>query len=59
MWGRIAWWIFLLQKFDNTVIHSLGKNHAIVDVLSKIENGEVVDGIEDDLPDANLFYMEE
>ncbi|MCO5557014.1 hypothetical protein L7F22_010569 [Adiantum nelumboides] len=52
--GRLARWILLLQEFDYSVVHTPGKEHAIADYMSRIENGELSTEI-DEFPDAGLF----
>ena len=40
--GRLARWMLLLQEFDFVIIHTPGKEHAVVaDFLSQIETGEL------------------
>ena len=49
--GKLARWMLLLPEFDFDIQHSPGMQHAIMDYLSKIENGiDAVDG-DDDFPD--------
>ena len=53
--GRLARWMLLLQEFDFSIIHTPGKVHAVADYLSRLENGEPPLGVNDQLPDADLF----
>lgn len=55
--GRLARWMLLLQEFDFIIIHTPGKEHAIADFLSRIESGEAASGVEDQLPDVDLFEV--
>ena len=48
----------LLQEFDFTIIHTPGKLHAIADYLSRIDQGEEVVGVSDQLPDAGIFAVQ-
>ena len=53
--GRIARWILLLQEFDYTVIHRPGNEH---DYLSRLDSGELLEGISDEILDARLFQVQ-
>jgi hypothetical protein len=53
--GRIARWLLLLQEFDIKVIFKPSCVHFLHDQLSKINHGESVIGVEDQLFDAQLF----
>lgn len=53
--GRLARWMLLLQKFDFSIIHTPGKTHVVGDYLSRLESGEAVVGVDDQLLDAHLF----
>ena len=55
--GRLARWVLLLQEFDYKVIHRPGRQHAIVDYLSRLEIEEPPTRILDDVPDAKLFQI--
>ena len=56
--GKLARWMLLLQEFDFDIQHRLGTQHAVVDYLSRIENGsEAVDG-DDDFPDGAILHIE-
>ena len=55
--GRLARWILLLQEFDYKIIHRPGRINAIADYLSRLETGEAPTGVQDDLPDAELFQI--
>ena len=49
--------MLLLQEFDFEVIHRLGAQHAVADYLSRLDIGEIMIGIDDELPDASLFFV--
>ena len=55
---RLARWMLLLQEFDFTIIHTPGKLHAIADYLSRIDQGEEVVGVFDQLLDASIFVVQ-
>jgi hypothetical protein len=44
----IARWILLLQEFDFEVVCKLGQVHFLPNHLSKINHGELVEGVYDD-----------
>ena len=50
--------MLLLQEFDFTIIHTLGRLHAIADYLSQIDQGEEVVGVSDQLPHAGIFVVQ-
>ena len=56
--GRICWWILLFQEFEFEVIFRPGKLNVGPDHLSRIDTGEELTGVDDDLPDAHLFHIE-
>ena len=56
--GRICRWLLLFQEFEFEVIIRPGKANVGPDHLSRIESGEDLIGIEDDLSDAHLFMVE-
>lgn len=56
--GRIVWWFVILLEFDFTVAVKKGSTHTQADHVSRLQNGEAAEGIEDDLPDAALFQIE-
>jgi hypothetical protein len=56
--GQIARWLLLLQEFDSKIIFKLGWVHFLPDQLSIINHGELAIGVEDQLPDAQLFGIE-
>ena len=45
MTGKIARWTLLLQEFEFDIFHRPGVQHAIADYLSRLESGEVGDGV--------------
>jgi hypothetical protein len=53
--GRIYRWFLLFQEFDFEVVLKLGKHNMGLDHLSRIETGEFVNNLDDELPDAQLF----
>jgi hypothetical protein len=54
---QIARWLLLSQEFDFNVIYKPSKIHFLPNHLSRINHGELVEGIEDHLSDAHLFNM--
>lgn len=56
---RICRWLLLFQEFEFEVIIRPGKANVGPDHFSSVESGEDLTGIEDDLPDAYLFKVEE
>ena len=54
---KIARWTLLLQEFEFDIYHQPGVQHAVVDYLSQLESGEAGDGVQDKLPDAELFRI--
>ena len=50
--------MLLLQEFDFLIVHTPGRLHVVADFLSKMENGEPVYRISDELPDAQIFSAE-
>ena len=50
--------MLLLQEFDFSIIHTLGKLHAIANYLSRIDQGEEVVGVSNQLPDADIFAVQ-
>ena len=57
--GRICRWHLLFQEFEFKVIVRPGKANVGPDHLSRVESGEDPIRIDDDLPDAHLFRVEE
>ena len=56
--GKLARWMLLLQEFEFDIQHWPGTQHAVVDYLSRIENGaDEVDG-DDDFPDGAIIHIE-
>jgi len=58
MTSQIARWLLLLQELDFKVIFKPGRVHFLLDQLSKINHGEPTIGVEDQLPNAQLFNIE-
>ena len=56
--GRICRWLLLFQEFEFEVVIRPRRANVRPNHLSKIESGEDPIGINDDLPDANLFRVE-
>jgi hypothetical protein len=56
--GNICRWLLLFQEFEFDVIIRPGKKNVRPDHLSRLETGEDLTGIDDDLPDAHLFRVE-
>jgi hypothetical protein len=54
--GRIYRWLLLFQEFDFEVIVKEGKLNARPDHLSRVTNGEEPTNLEDNFPDAQLFF---
>ena len=56
--GKLARWMLLLQEFEFDIQHRPGTQHAVMDYLSRIENGaDAVDG-DDDFPDGAILHIE-
>jgi len=53
--GQIARWLILLQEFDFKVLLKLGHVHFLPNQLSRINHGKLVIGVEDQLPNVQLF----
>ena len=56
--GRIYRWLLLFQEFKFEVIVLPGKLNVGPDHLSRIDTGEELIGVDDDLHDAHLFWIE-
>ena len=56
--GRITRWLLLLQEFDFEIVVSKGKQHFMVDHMSRVKNIEPSKGVDDELPDAILFKVD-
>lgn len=56
--GRICQWSLLFQKFEFEVIVNPGKQNVGPNHLSRIHSSEVLGSINDNLPDAQLFWIE-
>ena len=57
--GRICRWLLLFQEFEFEVVVWPGRLNVGPDHLSRINTGEEPTGVDDDLPDAHLFWIEE
>jgi hypothetical protein len=55
--GRIARWLLLHQEFDFKVVYKLGKVHFLFNHLAWVIHGESLQGVDDQLLDANLFII--
>ena len=55
--GRLTRWRLLLQEVDFPIQHRLGVQHTVADYLSRLESGETVEPMYEDLPDAGLFSL--
>ena len=47
--------MLLLQDFEFNIVHTLGKSNTVADFHSRLETGELGNGINDDLLDAYIF----
>ena len=56
--GRICWWLLLFQEFKFEVVVRPGKLNVGPDHLSQIDTREEPTGVEYDLTDAHLFWIE-
>ena len=56
--GRICRWLLLFQEFEFEVVVRQGKLNVGPGHLSRIDIGEELTGVEDDLPNAHLFQIE-
>jgi hypothetical protein len=56
--GRICRWLLLFQEFSFEVIFKLGRCNIGLDHLSRLESGESGRVGDDQLPDADLFWVE-
>ena len=50
--GRICRWLLLFQEYDFEIIVKPGRLNVGPDHLSRIETGEELTNLEDNLPDA-------
>ena len=55
--GRICRWLLLFQEFEFEVVVRPGELNVGPDHLSRIDTGEELTGVEDDLSDAHLFQI--
>lgn len=53
--GRISSWLLLLQEITFKIIVRPGKKHVSANHLSRLKIGELIDGVNDDFFDAQLF----
>jgi hypothetical protein len=56
--GQIARLLLTLQEFDFKIIFKPRWVQFLLDQLSQINHGELAIGVEDQLPDAQLFGIE-
>ena len=56
--GRICRCLLLFQEFEFEVVVQLGNANVGSDYLSRVESGEDVKRIDDDLPNSHLFRVE-
>ena len=56
--GRICRWLLLFQEYDFEIIVKLGRLNIGPDHLSWIDSGEEPSNLEENLPDAQLFYIQ-
>ena len=56
---KICRWLLLFQEFEFEVVVRPGKLNVGPDHLSRIDTGEEPTTVNDDLPDAHLFHIEE
>jgi hypothetical protein len=57
--GRICRWLLLFQEFSFEVIFKPGKLNLGLKHLSRLDLGESGRAIDDQLPDANIFNIED
>jgi len=50
-------WLLLLQKIDFKVVYKLGRVHFLLDHLSRISHGELVERVDDKLFNVHLFNV--
>ena len=55
--GRITRWLLLLQEFNITILDRPGKQNTIADFLSRIQNENNDQPVEDKFPDEYLFAV--
>lgn len=55
--GKICRWLLLFQEYDFEVVVKPGRLNVGPDHLSRLETGEELTNIEDNLPDAQLFAI--
>jgi hypothetical protein len=57
--GQICRWLLLFQEFSFEVIVKPGKLNVGPDHLSRLESGESGRVVDDHLPDADIFHIED
>jgi len=55
--GRITRWLLLLQEFNITILDTPGKHNTTADFLSRIQNDNNDQHVEDKFPDEYLFLV--
>jgi len=55
--GRITRWILLLQEFNITILDRRGKENAVVDFLSWMQNDNNDTLVVDNFPDKYFFAV--
>ena len=55
--GRVCRWLLIFQEFQFEVVIQPGKSNVGPDHLSRVKSGEDPIGINNDLPDAQLFRV--
>ena len=53
--GWVERWMLLLQAFEFDIHHCLGVQHVEIDYLSRLESGELAEGLHDDLLESLKF----
>ena len=56
--GRICRWLLLFQEFEFELVFQTGRLNVRLDDLSRIDKGQEQTGVEDDLPETHLFWIE-
>lgn len=55
--GRITRWLLLLQEFDITIIGQLGKDDIVSNFMSRLNDDNEGEPVEDRFLDENLFVI--